>query len=218
MPRRRQDPTIRRGELIDAASRLFLSKGYAATSVRDILDEVGNRTASPSVFYYYFKSKEEIYQAVLRRHSERYLQAIDEVVARWEDDPDRLVMGVAPLFLATLTRGGRGNEAVSSAENLLLSLKLREDLTQRFVEVWELFIRAKGWRGTNEEDIRQAAVFVAGGIGEMVYDLNYAREGNDDPSPLMDRMVDFCAGVLGAPEAERQRYKGVIHAYLDRAH
>lgn len=65
MPRKRQDPTIRRGELIDAASRLFLSKGYAATSVRDILDEVGNRTASPSVFYYYFKSKEEIYQVVL---------------------------------------------------------------------------------------------------------------------------------------------------------
>ena len=56
MPRRRQDPTIRRSELIDAASRLFLSKGYAATSVRDILDEVGNRTASPSVFYYYFTS------------------------------------------------------------------------------------------------------------------------------------------------------------------
>ena len=52
----------------------------------------------------------------------------------------------------------------------------------------------------------------------MVYDLNYARGGNDDPSPLMDRMVDFCAGALGAPEAEKQRYKGVIHAYLDRAH
>lgn len=124
MPRRRQDPTIRRSELIDAASRLFLSKGYAATSVRNILDEVGNRTASPSVFYYYFKSKEEIYQAVLRQHSERYLQAIDEVVARWEDDPDRLMMGVAPLFLATLTRDGRGNETVSSTENLLFSLKL----------------------------------------------------------------------------------------------
>lgn len=52
--RRKKDPEIRREVFIRAAQALFLSRGYESVSVRDVLDAVGERSASPSVFYYYF--------------------------------------------------------------------------------------------------------------------------------------------------------------------
>ena len=47
----------RKDEYIETAARLFLEKGYNETSVRDILDAAGD--SSPSVLYYYFKSKKD---------------------------------------------------------------------------------------------------------------------------------------------------------------
>lgn len=47
------------------ASRLFSEKGYEAVSVRDILDVVGG---APGMFYYYFKSKQEIYIATMEQY------------------------------------------------------------------------------------------------------------------------------------------------------
>ncbi|MDX2201469.1 MAG: TetR/AcrR family transcriptional regulator [Hyphomicrobiaceae bacterium] len=45
----------RSGEIIDAAARVFASKGFHGASTQDIADELGIRQAS---IYYYFPSKE----------------------------------------------------------------------------------------------------------------------------------------------------------------
>lgn len=55
-------PEERRKELIEVAARLFTQKGYEAVSVRDILDEVHG---APGMFYYYFRSKQDIYIAAM---------------------------------------------------------------------------------------------------------------------------------------------------------
>jgi TetR/AcrR family transcriptional regulator len=47
-----------RKQLMDVALRLFAQKGYAATSIREIIDAAG--TTAPSL-YYYFGSKEGLY-------------------------------------------------------------------------------------------------------------------------------------------------------------
>ncbi len=62
--RRHKEPEIRRNELLEAAQRLFLEKGYNKTTVQDILDVDG---LSKGVFYYYFKSKEEVMDAIIER-------------------------------------------------------------------------------------------------------------------------------------------------------
>ena len=51
MGRKKKDTNSRKKQLVDAATKLFFSKGYTDTSVRDILNETNDRTASPSVFY-----------------------------------------------------------------------------------------------------------------------------------------------------------------------
>lgn len=58
-------PEVRRQELIEVASRLFSEKGFEAVSVRDILDAVDG---APGMFYYYFKSKQDIYIAAMEQY------------------------------------------------------------------------------------------------------------------------------------------------------
>ncbi|QOX77556.1 TetR/AcrR family transcriptional regulator [Trichlorobacter lovleyi] len=51
-----------RQRLLDAALQLFSSKGYAATSVRELVEAAG---VTKPVLYYYFKNKEGLYLALL---------------------------------------------------------------------------------------------------------------------------------------------------------
>ncbi len=54
----------RRNEILDVAETLFVMKGYLKTTVNDILQEVG---IAKGTFYYYFKSKEEVMDAIVMR-------------------------------------------------------------------------------------------------------------------------------------------------------
>lgn len=62
MQRITKNPEIRRQEILDAAINLFVEKGYEQTSMLEISRSIN---VSQGLCYRYFKSKEEIYQAVL---------------------------------------------------------------------------------------------------------------------------------------------------------
>jgi AcrR family transcriptional regulator len=51
-----------REKLLETAIRIFAEKGYAGTSVREIVEQAG---VSKPVLYYYFKSKEGLFLAIL---------------------------------------------------------------------------------------------------------------------------------------------------------
>lgn len=54
----------RRDELIDVAQRLFLEKGYEQTAVSDIVKAMN---VAQGTFYYHFKSKTEVLEAIVEK-------------------------------------------------------------------------------------------------------------------------------------------------------
>lgn len=54
----------RKNEILNAAEMLFTTKGYNKTTIVDILEIVG---IAKGTFYYYFKSKEEVMEAIIKR-------------------------------------------------------------------------------------------------------------------------------------------------------
>lgn len=72
-----------RDRLIEVARQLFLIKGIENTTMLDIANasEHGRRTV-----YTYFKSKNEIYSAVILQESEKYVESLREV-AQSDLDP-----------------------------------------------------------------------------------------------------------------------------------
>lgn len=59
-----KNPEERKTEILDTAERLFITKGYCQTTIMDILNEIG---IAKGTFYYYFKSKEEVMDAIISR-------------------------------------------------------------------------------------------------------------------------------------------------------
>ena len=55
---------VRLNEILDVSEKLFVTKGYEKTTVNDILEGVG---IGKGTFYHYFKSKEEVMDAVITR-------------------------------------------------------------------------------------------------------------------------------------------------------
>ncbi len=76
MPRVTKDPEERRNEIMYAAYQLFATKGFEETSVGDIVKKVG---VAQGLFYYYFKSKEQILEAVLEQYSGELIQKINQI-------------------------------------------------------------------------------------------------------------------------------------------
>ncbi len=81
----------RRREIIETASRLFVQKGYDKCSVNDILTAIG---IAKGTFYYYFKSKEEVLDAVVGQATEIIRDRVSEVVKRENLRPDEMMLQI----------------------------------------------------------------------------------------------------------------------------
>ena len=91
----------RREELLRAAARLFVEKGFEATTTRDIADAVGMRSGSP---FYHFRSKQDLLKAAMADGLEtgyRRLQAAIEGI----DDPEHRLRALIRTHLGNLLEG-----------------------------------------------------------------------------------------------------------------
>jgi len=75
----KKPPEERKKELVDAAERLFLEKGYDNTTVDDIIDAIN---VSKGMFYHYFKSKSEILGPVIDKNIGLVEEAFGEIIDR----------------------------------------------------------------------------------------------------------------------------------------
>jgi Transcriptional regulator len=76
-----------REHLINAARQVFMRYGFKKTALDDIAKEARK---GKSTIYYYFKSKDEIFKAVIEAESEIRNQTIDEQVSAVEDPQQKL--------------------------------------------------------------------------------------------------------------------------------
>ena len=77
----------RRIALLRAAAKLFVDKGFDATTTRDIANAVGMRSGSP---FYHFRSKQELLKAAIADGLETARQRMQEAIADIVDPEQRL--------------------------------------------------------------------------------------------------------------------------------
>lgn len=79
----------KRDEIINAALELFFANGYEGTSVRAIQKKVGSEIG---LFYYYFKSKDEVFDIAINRYMEKYHALYQDFIEKNKDKPEKLLI------------------------------------------------------------------------------------------------------------------------------
>jgi AcrR family transcriptional regulator len=84
---------------LDVATETFLSEGYASTSMSTIAARLGG---SKGTLYNYFKSKEELFEAYVRRHCAVQKHEIMVILAE-EGEPREVITTWARRYLSVVT-------------------------------------------------------------------------------------------------------------------
>ncbi|WP_214410184.1 TetR/AcrR family transcriptional regulator [Sphaerisporangium fuscum] len=143
----RSTPGVTRRRLIDAAVRLFATKGYAATSVADIQVACG-LTSGSGALYKHFPSKRALLEEAVRRHLEEVAERsrtalLPDPGAVAEEDGRAALRRMAELVWDVI-----------ETDRDLIRIMLRE-----FEGFPELFERM--WQGVLASVYRQGAAWVA---------------------------------------------------------
>ena len=79
----------RREEILEVAATLFASKGFEATSIREIGDAAGILSGS---LYHHFKSKEEMLHDILKRFVDKLVPMYEGAIAESKDVSETLTI------------------------------------------------------------------------------------------------------------------------------
>ncbi|MGE9881074.1 TetR/AcrR family transcriptional regulator [Blautia obeum] len=115
----------RKEEILDAAEKLFGTKGFDHTSTNDILEAVG---IARGTLYYHFKSKEEILDGVIERISNRLMSDAGKVIRDTELPVlERLTKAILALNVESEI-GHEVMEQVHRPQNALMHQKMQQQL------------------------------------------------------------------------------------------
>ncbi|MEY8332426.1 TetR/AcrR family transcriptional regulator [Lachnospiraceae bacterium 47-T17] len=120
-----KEANVRKSEILDAAERLFGTKGFDGTSTTDILNEIG---IARGTLYYHFKSKEDILDALIERMTGSLVAKASEI-ARDKDMP--VLQRLTLMMLALNVNNDLGHEImeqVHKPQNALMHQKMQERL------------------------------------------------------------------------------------------
>jgi AcrR family transcriptional regulator len=107
----------RRIEILDTAEKLFHTKGYEKCTVNDILKEVA---IAKGTFYYYFKSKQEVLDAIVARYTEIVVNRVGEIIARGDLKPQEKLLSAFMSMNINNQVGSEILEEMHKTENALL--------------------------------------------------------------------------------------------------
>jgi AcrR family transcriptional regulator len=94
--------TERKIEIIEAAKKRFAKDGYSPTSMDDIAGDVGIAKAS---LYYFFKSKEEIFAAIIEEVIAEIKKSLDQELAVCKNTPENLAKMIDRTIAICLKNG-----------------------------------------------------------------------------------------------------------------
>lgn len=208
MTRVLKKPEERRNEILDAARSLFMTRGYDATTVNDIIDAV---KLSKGAFYHHFTAKTDVLDALVQRMADEGLRGALPILERADLSPIER--------LDALFRGGgqykKENAAVLRAlvsvmyreENLKLRLRATEAMIDRITPpLGALLAEGKATGVFDVDDPVETARLVMN-VSRLIHDAFSAALGY--PPDRRAEAVAQCRARISACERAIERVLGI---------
>jgi AcrR family transcriptional regulator len=142
--RKLREKEQRRRMIIEAAERLFISRGYRNTTVDDIAEEC---ELSKGTLYLYFRNKDELYVWVIITIMDDYCDMVEESVASKTAYPDRLQV-LGDVFMEFYRKHPERFKMLNKLEHpqppdIIESWELDqyEEIFCRMNRIWDLVVR-----------------------------------------------------------------------------
>jgi AcrR family transcriptional regulator len=174
----------RRDRILEIAADVFLEHGYGRATMSLVAQRLGG---SKGTLYAYFRSKEELCEAIVQRLCDRALVALDEASA--QSNLEEQLMHVGMAFMELLA----SDQGVRTIQLAIEGSRINRDLAQRFETVGlrgvtdklaDLLEEAHARGETSTPDpVEAAGIF----ISLMHGDLHLQRLLNLLPEPTLDQ-------------------------------
>ena len=197
-----------RGELIEAAWKLFSTAGYDATPVEAILEMVG---LSKGTFYYYFNGKEDILDAVVSRIVDDMALGIKDIPKMEDLSPiqkmNRFMEITSNWKLANIDIISEAVKVLYRDENAIILRKMNMRTLREFAPVLAEIIRQGMEEGTFDvefsRDAAEMILLLSRAMGDQQAEDMLKLE--DDPESMQRIMhrarlyLEAMERILGAP-------------------
>ncbi|MCL5107984.1 MAG: TetR/AcrR family transcriptional regulator [Chloroflexi bacterium] len=197
--RKEQARAGKRNEILSAARRLVMTKGYEQMTIQDILDELH---ISKGAFYHYFGSKQALLEALV----EGMLEEIKPVLAPVIADPNLSALEKLRRYFDTAVRWKRA----------------RKDFLIDLMRVWyaddNAIVREKLLVASSEWVAPQLAAIIRQGIGEGVLAPAQPERVGEVAWALLQSLGNAMARQLTTGEARSrdiQEVESLVAAYTD---
>jgi AcrR family transcriptional regulator len=199
-PRYRRRKEDRPGEITEAAFQAFADKGYAGTKVEEVAKRAG---VSKGLLYLYFKTKEELFKAVVRSVVVRRVEALIDTVEHTELSSEEFLRGPMLKFMQSIP-----GSPVAVVIRLLLAEGARhpdlvdfyfENVVDKGMNAITHFVQ----RGVRNGEFRPSAVsdmpqlFFAPMMMSMIWKLLFAKR-ELDTDQLMETQIDMIIAYIKA--------------------
>jgi AcrR family transcriptional regulator len=187
----------RRNEILDVAERLFHEKGYQKCTVNDILKEVA---IAKGTFYYYFKSKEEVMDAIVSRYTDIVISRVEEILKKDDISPEEKLMRVFMSMRINSQIDSDMLDEMHKTENALLHQKTLNHIVTAMapvlVKVIEEGIEKKVW--SCRYPLQYMQIFLAASLtltDEGIFELDA-----DSQKSIMAALISMLEKMLDIPE------------------
>lgn len=192
-----KNPAERRKEILLASRTLFFKKGFHETSVKDIVGELG---VAQGLFYYYFKSKEAVFNAVIEDYADEYIERIQGCLFAEEKSlPERIIMALK--MFVQLERQGDSIflDELHAPEHIELHDKVSMHVVEELWAPVRQLLTIENEKGTlHVEDIMTTTTYLLYGIyGVLHKGLNHNEIATVGPS-----LVHLISTTLQIPADE----------------
>ncbi len=181
---------------MDFAARRFAENGYHPTSVAEIVQGMG---VGKGVFYWYFSSKEELFQEILREALTDLRRRQQQFVIETDDPVQRIEGGIRATmgWLAEHRHIIGLFQFAASEDRFAPSLRLGQDVSVADVvrHVKEGIVAGR-IRDTDPLVLSHAILGVTNHLARI-----FIFERNESADEVADAAITFCRdGLLGAPD------------------
>lgn len=192
MDKRPERKQAKKNELVAVALELFFEKGYEGTSIHMIQEKIGKKVTG---FYYYFDSKDAIFDAAVNMFFVPYEKRMREIVDGGKDRPDRELTRFID-YLNEATQSFREQYLKKLHWSVLAAIREHTMLVMKkyIGEILDNYL-AKGLVSLPAADIGVAVNLLAFGVGgSILYQSGgeYARQ-----QPDVKRLI---TKMLGLPD------------------